>query len=453
MSAGGVYSHQYSNSAFAGGFLRTFEFWDQGLTAVDDWQTPIRGITGYQSSSQGWLNWAVRAGNFVPGGVYATTLANGTGPSPSTWFKLADDVIVLPVIVVSRISSAPAWGPESAQDYRTRALALFDFIPFQGSRTSNWPADWNPPSSHPWNKTAAADPVGTFDPPDDIWEQCGIQFQVIRAFKFPQPAPPTLPCQVASPQLKSYGEIGLEDIRPAVGESEYSLIFDQLHPLVVSFGYANCSNWYGQYIPGQNLVEIDLADAAPPRVLIAHELGHIIFGAGHDGDPNNLMVGTLTGQALRPVQCEQARDWARGLSAGFRDFNEKIGRIRPENPYTPLYASFEDPSIISWDNTCCDVGGSKSWTNAGLCISSGGDILPDWKCTECCQISSSPPDAAFRPLGDCPAPQVLSADKCDTVCCQVEGRGGPAYVKKSRLACDTTPGAEVAPSYLCGGVR
>ncbi|MBI3203393.1 MAG: hypothetical protein HYZ29_17780 [Myxococcales bacterium] len=447
MSAGGDYSHQYSNSAFAGGFLRTFEFWEPGLTSVDDWQTPIRGITGYQSSSQGWFNWAVRTGNFVPGGVYAATLANNNGPSPSTWFKLADDVIVLPVIVISRIAGS-AWGPESEQDYRTRALALFDFIPFQGSRTSNWPADWNPPSSHPWSKTAAADPVGRLDPPDDIWERCGIQFQVIRAFKLPQPAPPDKPCAAGNPQLNSKEAISKE-ILALVGPSEHSLIFESLQPIVVSFGFPDCGNWFGQWTHAT--VEIDLADSFPPRTVVAHELGHELLGAGHDV-PGNLMSADLSGSTLRSDQCEAARSAARRLSALFRDYNEKIGRIRPENPYTPPYAYYEDPSHISWANTCCDLGGSRGWTSASDCFISGGEVLPDAKCTECCEISSSPPDAAFRPFGECPAPQVLSADKCDTDCCKLDVRVGPQHVKKSRLACDGL-GGEVVPAGLCARPR
>ena len=339
------------------------------------------------------------------------------------------------------------WGPESAQDYRTRALAAFDFIPFQGSRTSNWPADWNPPSSHPWSKTAAADPTGRFEPPDDIWNLCGIQFQVIRAFKLPQPPPLDNPCAAGNAQLNNMSMIS-QEILTLVGASEHALIFDPLFPIIVSFGYPNCGNWYGQWTHAT--VEIDLADSSPPRTLLAHELGHYLLGAGHDADPGNLMSVALTGSTLRlSDQCEDARRAARALSARFRDYNEKVGRIRPENPYTPPYASYEDPSNISWSNTCCDSGGSKGWTSASDCFISGGEVLPDAMCTECCEISSSPPDAAFRPLGDCPAPQVLSADKCDTVCCKLDGRGGPQYVKKSRLACDGV-GAEVVSGYLCG---
>lgn len=152
------------------------------------------------------------------------------------------------------------WGPESAQDYRTRALAAFDFIPFQGSRTSNWPADWNPPSSHPWSKTAAADPTGRFEPPDDIWNLCGIQFQVIRAFKLPQPPPLDNPCAAGNAQLNNMSMIS-QEILTLVGASEHALIFDPLFPIIVSFGYPNCGNWYGQWTHAT--VEIDLADSSP----------------------------------------------------------------------------------------------------------------------------------------------------------------------------------------------
>jgi len=456
MQASGIYSNAYSNSPLAGGFIRTYEFWEPSWNAVDDWQTPIRGDSlagsnGYQTSSEnGWLNWAVRSGNFVPGGLYAVALANANGSAPSTWFKLADSVIVLPVIAISWQVNNQDAGGAAAQDFRTRASALFDFIPFQGSRTSNWPADWaTDPSSWPWSKHAADDPVAYYDPPDDVWSQCGIQFQVVRTFRF-SVASTNPACYGASPTIMTYDAIG-QRILAAVGPSEWSLIFNDLMPLVANFAYMNCANFFGNWVVDQKQVEIDRADVFPPSNVVAHELGHWLLGAGHESPPNLMAAAPANGHALTPTQCADAKAMARDMAARFRIYNEKIGRIRPDNPYAPLYPPGEDPVLVSSQNTCCDTAGVKSWTLDALCISAGGEILPDAKCTECCQVSEYPPDAAFRPLGDCPVGQLLPTAQCDAVCCAVEGRGGPQYSKISRLACDSTPGATLVSMSYCGG--
>lgn len=457
MQASGTYSNAYSSSPFAGGFIRTYEFWEPSWNAVDDWQTPIRGdslagFNGYQTSGEnGWLNWAVRSGNFVPGGLYAVALANANGPTPSTWFKLADDVIVLPVIAISWQVDNQDAGGASAQDFRTRASALFDFIPFQGSRTSNWPADWTTdPSSWPWSKHAADDPTAYYDPPDDIWSQCGIQFQVVRTFRFMK-SNADIGCSEGGANLASYNDIG-QRILAAVGASQWSLIFDELNPLVVNFAHVNCPYWFGNWVVNHKQVEIDRADLLPPSNVVAHELGHWLVGSGHHSSAQNLMAATpANAHGLTQSQCDAARTTARDMAARFRAYNEKIGRIRPGNPYTPLYPPGEDPVLLSSQNTCCETAGEKSRTLADLCLGAGGEILPDSKCTDCCQISEYPPNAAFRPLGDCPAPQLLPTAQCEAVCCAVAGRGGPQYSKVSRLACDTTPGAALVSMSYCEG--
>ncbi len=96
--------------------------------------------------------------------------------------------------------------------------------------------------------------------------------------------------------------------------------------------------------------------------------------------------------------------------------------------------------------SCCQNGSEKSWEQADVCLLGGGEILPDQKCTVCCQVAQSPPDARFRPLGGCPEPDVILEDWCDQVCCEIDTQ----RLLMSRLKCDSTPGASEVDKSLCG---
>ncbi|MCL4750266.1 MAG: hypothetical protein KJ015_08905, partial [Myxococcales bacterium] len=459
MFAAGTYSHVYSSSPFAGGHLRTFEFAEPSWNSIDDWQTPIRGDSlhgygGYQTPDEaGWLKWAMRSGNLVPGGLYAATLAYSGPSGPSTWFKLADDVLVVPVVVIAWRKNYPAAGDPQWQDFRTRAAALFDFIPFQGSRTTNWPADWGEssfwfpePTMWPWTKFESEDPTAYYDPPDDVWTQCGIQFQVVAAFMFDAPKQFEQYCYAGARHFYDADSERNNLIEGAVGQHGRKLLVTDLSPVFAEFGYLACSNFWGNWVVGSATFEIDRADASPPSNLVAHELGHVLLGSGHSSAPGNLMrPAPANDHGLDAFQCSTARAAARDFAARFWTFNRAIGRISAQNPYAPTYIYGEDPGPVSMEYSCCQNGSEKSWEQAGVCLLGGGDILPDQKCTVCCQIQQSPPDARFRPLGGCPEPDVILEDWCDQVCCEIDAQ----RQLMSRLKCDNTPEAVEVDKSLC----
>jgi hypothetical protein len=459
LSAAGTYSHVYGASPFAGGFIRTWEFSEPGWSAFDDWQTPIRGDVlagygGFQTSDElGWLSWAVRAGNLVPGGLYAVALANSAGPSASTWYKLDDNVLVVPVVVIAWHTNNIYAGSAAAQDYRSRASALFDFIPFRGSRTSNWPTDWLEPSVWPWTKTQADDPTADYDPPDDVWSQCGIQFQVVRVFRFPFDFSAS-PCQAHEHNFADPTTVRDPLIDSAIGPVERAILVDELAPVFANFGYLNCANFFGNAVPEKKVIELDRADLPPPSNLVAHELGHVLLGAGHHSSPQNLMAAApANAHALTEAQCQSARVVARDLAARFWDYNAKTRRIRAQNPHTPVYVYGEDPVSISTQQSCCEFSGEKSWTTAGECVGVGGEILPDAKCTECCEVSQIPLIGRFKPLDECPDERVRPDVKCDKVCCSLATPMGNQFQFMSRLQCENTFGATLVATSYCENPR
>jgi len=104
--SGSIYANEFDGSCGGKGLgtVSLYEFAPRPYE-VDAWQTPLRPIFGHQSTSafgQTWLNWAVRTGNFVPDDEYAVTQQNCAGHTkPATWFRLASDVLVVPVILIS----------------------------------------------------------------------------------------------------------------------------------------------------------------------------------------------------------------------------------------------------------------------------------------------------------------------------------------------------------------
>ncbi|MBK7584443.1 MAG: hypothetical protein IPI67_30090 [Myxococcales bacterium] len=397
----------------------------------------MRPVQGSQSTG-GWsgtqLNWAVRTGNLIPENSYAVAQAHlcggiGLYPSPSaTWFQLAPDVLVVPVVLISWIKTQPLAGPASEQDFLARGRALIDYIPFKGSNINSAP--------NPWNAADTAAPELWYEPPDDIWTQCGIQFQVVAGFKF-DAEHESSPCD-PNPQVMEFAEeASIRDlVAAAIGEPAKALLLDELQPAFAEFGFAHCSNYRGKTSKNVH-AQIDREDSDQATVL-AHELGHVLLGAGHVSDPANLMCGAqpCNGHTLTPNDCSVARTKAAEFAERFRTYNRKLGRVPSSNPLTPLYPdpSIQDPAVVSFQWTCCENGGGKYWAPMMMCP---GTALPDAACTECCVVSENPLAVQFMRLGSCGG-ATLAADQCTLVCCGA-GAGAGFVAKAECLASGGIP--------------
>ncbi|MBI3202085.1 MAG: hypothetical protein HYZ29_11125 [Myxococcales bacterium] len=325
----GKYSTTYDGSCGGQGLgtLNLYEFAPRPHE-VDDWHTPLRPVTGTQSTGvfgQTWLNWAVRTGNFVPGNDYAVTQQNCAGHTKTaTWFRLASDVLVVPVILISWVHNAPVAGTLKQQDFGSRGRALLDFIPFHGDLTDTVPPGWNPKSS--------IDPTGEYEPPDDLWSRCGIQFQVVATLVFKRRSDnQTLNnCDQGHNHFAFQTERN-ELIAKALGPAAAGFI-QKLQPAIASFGYLHCP-WTGHAVVAEGVAEIN---RAPPglhdvRAVPAHELGHVLGLYHEDDSPQNLMYGAGDpGTELLDDQCVTARGVATKFTERYRTYNQAIGRVAPD---------------------------------------------------------------------------------------------------------------------------
>lgn len=458
--ATGAYSHVYDWSCF--GDLVTYEFVGPGAdpygsipgSMPDDWTTKLRPIPGSQyieDPEGGWLNFAVRSGNLIPGNHYGLAQVNMcNGHSPSTkWYKLADDVLVVPVIVFSWDNSADD-GP--AYDFRAKARALFDFIPFWGSITNTVPAGWNPQASD--------NPVGLWLPPDDIFTACGIQLQVVRTFKFRRQYQPPLPICDPDPTRRNFADdqIRLEKVaaqltqeaggNAVVGTVLAHQLLELLDPMLVDIGRLACYGYKGKADPAAGIVEID-REASSCDNLVAHELGHVFYGGGHVSDPIKLMHATNC-SAVVIDNCDAARQVAAPYDQRYRQFNATIGRLPKSNPAAPAYPApgAGDPMNVSLAQSCCEWSGSLGWLPLGTCVGIGGTKKPDNQCTDCCLLSADPPDVAFVRLGSCGGTVLQEKAQCSEACCQIGGQ----FQKLPQYECAGLGGSIVSQG-LCGRPR
>lgn len=453
-SATGTYSHVYDGSCIQA--LAVTEFGGAGY--LDKWVTPGRPPEGYQQTGvrygTDWLGWAARTGNLVPGNTYAAFQINTCAgqSASSTYFKLATDVIVVPVIVFGWI--IPELGGEAWQDYRARGRANFDYIPFKGNHVTTAPSGWIPPASD--------DPTVDFDAPDDIWSQCGIQLQVVRTVKgytnealnYPDCEENSLHRLYADLTGVSYSHDSAKlaalqaeyPNNPEVAQQLYGLL-NELQPLIVDFGFAGCPYFYGKTDWQSSLVQIDNGGA--PRNVVAHEIAHALtHDTTHHPEPNLLCAGYCDGTVLTPEQCATARTHALDFANRFRTYNEKIGRIPHSNPLTPTYPADQDPGSASMEQSCCSFEDTVSWMPAAACLSAaGGNVVPDYDCTECCLLSLSPAEVRWMGPGQCPPNAVVKNDLCKTVCCSTAS----GYEELALAECNGPPvnGQAVAKS-LCG---
>ena len=351
----------------------------------------------------------------------------------STYYRLSDDVLIVPIVVISWIYPG---GSQSAQDQRWELQAAFDYIPFYGSKLDTIPDDW---LSKGWRQ-----PETPYFPPDDIFAQCGIQFQVVEVFMLQTQGPlSSQDCNPAKP-VNVFASDTWRDtqLQQALGLPEYQALVT-LDPIDVEVGHWTCSGFSGKGSDDDRQVQIEKGYAG---VNLAHELGHILIGDGHYNVAGNLMKeGAYAETGLVAGQCATARQNAAFYSQRFRDYNISLGRVRQDNPLIPSIpeAHGDDPkTMMEEGEVCCEFNGDKFFAHGLSCLGSGGSVRPLAQCTECCLLSQPPPTVEYQRLGSCDGQgTVIERKQCATICCQL----GSSQVYLPRYECLQSGGYACLP--------
>ena len=312
----------------------------------------------------------MRAGNLVHDNLYAVHQAHlQVGytylSEYSTFYRLSEDVLIVPVVVISWISSAPAAGSPASQDQRWEMQASFDFIPFNGSRLKTYPDDYQ---TQGWRQ-----PEAPYWPPDDIFTQCDVQFQVVHVFKFGWKSGWNSPCSTDG-QTREFSPLSYRNglLDQALGPNESAYLRNHLQPMFVEVGWWPCSGFSGKGSEPPRLVQVEKGHAG---VNLAHEIGHA-FGLPHTTLSGNLMLsGAQTTTQLTASQCTAIRQKALPYSDRFRAYNQVLGRTKQQNPLIPSVpkAHEEDPlTAVTGNEICCDLGGSRYFSQLHSCIVAGG---------------------------------------------------------------------------------
>jgi hypothetical protein len=380
------------------------------VIAGDVTVTPFLNLISQGEFSSGDLvDWEARGGRLIREKLYAASprvhhhLLNVGGVSQFTrgtgvLVKLADEVLVVPVVLSLWLFGDDGIPLQQAE--LKSALELFDFEH----------GDFLHPGGPFWaggpNGEAVQDleiegtGAGGDEPPDDIWEQCGIQFQVIGAMVFNHVGPPG--CNVDLCSFRDEDSTSAEQPENALnlcdnrGIPLYSAKFERykaqsgvdltelapllqnLQPIQYGLGWKNCGSMSNRAAAKfqYNTVEVDTTPGARIANTTAHELGHILLGAdSHCEDTGmtaaecdaaqDLMKDHTPAHYRNIYRCDKARDWAQGFSNRFRIYSEIVRERRP----TP--------------QVCCKFPGvAEQLAPAALCGSDelGGEVVADSAC-------------------------------------------------------------------------
>jgi hypothetical protein len=362
---------------------------------------------GDQSPDMGPLaSWQLHGFNLYHGATFQVTrrFRHASGQQieggQALYVRLSDDVLLVPVVLVG-------WDhEEQANDLK----ALFDFIPV--------------------GTDPMADPrVRGWEPPDNVWAQCGIQFIAIRAPWLGEP-PSVSPSGACEPEWYKRDYVTDDDLHTrlasALGDEDYQVVYgeDGIDPVTIQFGHVRseldgeCSNYEAKAdISGRTIQVNGQGDA----YTLAHELGHILLGEAHLSIPKNLMSdpGQRAGE-LSEAQCKTARERAAAYSKRYRTSLEEQGdALPPERPHQPTrefpVAPPTDAIELGSSEACCEIDGRTQKTLRIQCLQLESPIL---SCLECCAG-----DYISVEMGTCDPDAVLDDDQCSTVCCELSPGG------------------------------
>jgi hypothetical protein len=390
----------------------------------------------------GALLWQRRGGSIWHDATFSASAAFAGGvieSSPRTlWLKLDVNTLVYPVLLVAWYNPGVSGSKALAEQRALDLWANFDFAPgvqdLQLSGTFASPARLSGAS---------------VAPPDDIWAQCGIQFQVAGAVALPRPAGSSPNCRKNDRSFVADRQQLFDAIRAAAGDDLYNRWFPALSPAIVQVGELVCSEFYAQWLVGTSEIELVLPWDQNQATNIAHELGHLLISpqhVGNSGSGNLMASGSANGdRALTANQCDIARQNAKPRSRAYRAYLRAQGHaplptpdsLPPEPPDGMRYPPVMTVSRLRELDPprCCVIDGEVTEKSSLLCYFLGGS-LGGTECNVCCAVS----DPAFRdPSAStfliqtinrtaCEASRRLASTDCDRVCCDY---GSDFGVKKS----------------------
>lgn len=365
---------------------------DLGPDTATQSMTPLHAATDAQAGNT--AHWSVRLGSIAHESAYfvqseirhrPVTGSAVTTPSSRLYLQLADDVLLVPVIVVVWLNGTQAAPSRSVQRRQAfEAVRLFDFE--DQSRDRFW-VDVDSDSV----ERANAAPMEA--PPDDIWSQCGIQFQVIGVVTAEQEIGRS--CG-RSALYRNFAEVvetdqgnitlhGMELVqRKLLNERDttdrdlaaLSNPIRDLDPIIYNLGIIGGCTFAGSAYAPQNLVEVDTDPyfgVSRSAITTAHELGHVLLGSSSHCEEmhgktqadcrasGDLMVSFA--QNERTIHdCDRARTKALQFSNRYRIYREALdGR----------------PPVA---RQCCDFGGNLSLAPESLCESMHGTLTEASRC-------------------------------------------------------------------------
>lgn len=405
------------------GHIRLEELRSDGSAYVDQY-SPILPRSEFYGPGQ--APYGTRAGVMVHGNTYALHLsaADEGGDSFSNekevvYVKLADDVLLVPIVVVSW--KRPGVDPTFV-DHTHRARNMFDFHPLHiddSAAPSPYTLPDNtmvtplplpsiqallanqvdsPSSSSAFSATVAPDALEV--PPDDIWAECGIQFQVVAQFIADLPEDWINECDTLGANFPDPHDVVKAELDNHPLLRDYLL--NDLEPIFISYGdLKECHTDWMQDGFFASTVDYDLIEVTTggrPRTITSHELGHAL-GLDHAVDPvthhpiqGNLMrENPKNGERdLTPQQCEYARGQAQNLfSENYDYFNWVTGRTYADVPAPPPSgAAVEDHGEFNpgGESQVCCLGVDDVYTTTGSCEKE----VDMEQCIEvCCESSDS----------------------------------------------------------------